>query len=408
MKHIILTLLLSSGLLAQSIYHRVGYGQFESASSAYDASIGYASIALRDSTTLLSVNPAAWNRLNRVYFRMSSSSTLYSVQNPELVGQAGTESYVLNQTGFSQMQLGLPLGKNVGFSIGLEPVTNMHAALSTETELGLLNETVRGGTWRYYAGLGYQLNQTLSLGLRMDLLNGFYERGSILKYDSLIVDGAPSDEVYSKGNVLGSSVGIGLQARITPALDVGITASLPLDEPVFDGTVQLSGSEQELDFQETLSAWPIQIGLGTSYQYRERLLVLAGLSQTIFSENAFEGASFFALPQGWTSRSIGEFQLGLIRQAADLRSRDWYERAELRAGFFTRNFYLTPVSEQLIYEYFATGGFGLPLMEGRSRIDLALEVGKRSGVSEYPDEWITRVRFGVQLYERWFTKVKRR
>ncbi len=408
MTRLILLLVISIAAFGQSLYHRVGYGNFVTMPSVYDAGVGYATSALRDSTTLLNSNAAAWHHLNRVYFRMSSSSTRYQLLDPESVGGSAGSPFILNQSGFSQMQIGLPVGQNLGFSLGLEPITNMASYLETETGLGTVTEDLSGGTWRFYAGFGWALNDIISLGLRADLINGYYRRESTIQYDSTVVDGGYEDITRIQGNILGSAVHLGIQAQLTPDIALGATVGIPMDKPVFDGRVQLAGTDSDLGFSEELTDWPIQLGAGISYQYRERLLVMAGLSQTIFTDESFAEANFFAVPEGWSATSIGEFQLGLIREAYDPASRRWTERVELRSGFYTRNFYLTPVSEQLIYEYFATGGIGIPLLEGRSRLDAAIEIGKRTSVDNYPDEWITRLRFGVQLYERWFRNVKRR
>jgi len=401
MRQAFILLLLTGIAFGQSFYNRLGYGTFNASASAYAASMGYATVAYSDSNTVLNANPAAWNRLRRVFFSSGGSSAVTQIN---LDGSRIQR----NDTRFQTGQIAFPIGREVGFALGLEPVTDLNSEMDSESAEGVLSETQSGGIWRYYLGAGYRVTPKLSIGARLDILNGLQQRSFIQEYDSSAVATGAAVSSEISGIISGSSFAVGGQLDFTEKLQLGLLLDLPLEQPHFSGTVIMSGVAGELDYEEAFTDWPVRVEAGIRYRQSERLNLYVSLAQWVFTEDAFSEAVLPGMPSSWSARSMGALQLGLVRLPRDLNSRRIVERMETRLGFNSRNFYLTPVSGQLIYEYFAAGGFSLPLMERKSRLDASLEIGKRSGVEDYPDEWISRIRLGVQLNEVWFRNVKRR
>jgi hypothetical protein len=134
----------------------------------------------------------------------------------------------------------------------------------------------------------------------------------------------------------------------------------------------------------------------------------AGIAQQLFSESGFNTASVFALPAGWTTVPVASFQLGMQKLPADRMSRYWTKRTGWQTGVSIKNYYLSPASENMIYEYSLITGANLDMRNGKSLFEISGEIGSRGGDESLPDELFARMKFGVQINDTWFKKVKRR
>lgn len=388
---IALLLVLSISLAGQSAYYRLGYGDLFPATDPIVSGVGTGVIALQDSMLINIHNPATLNNLNRVYFGGYLGSEYRSVSE-----------VMSNNTRLEQVSFALPLGSNFGMSLGAHAVSDFKSNYAVELGDILLNENSSGGIWDYQIGLGYALNPSLSLGIKLHALRGQFRRESILTSDS-------QAEMYVlKGTVSGKSLELGMVSQLGQKVSLGFTADIVTKTPKYEGQDSLAGTYEYAEISEDLAAWPTTIKLGVIYHHSQRLKIVTGIAQQMFSESGFDDARIFALPEGWHTVPAASFQSSVLSIAADRNSRQILKRLGWQAGISFKNYYLASSSDKLFYEMAFISGINVGIRSGKSLFAISGEFGSRSGDESLPEELFARMKFGIQVNDIWFRKVKRR
>ncbi|MCF7796306.1 MAG: hypothetical protein K9N11_04585 [Lentisphaeria bacterium] len=404
----ILLLIMQSTLLAQPLLQAIGYGDFQDNGSAIEAGLGYATTAHYDSANFLPNNPASWHDLKTVKILTGGTAGLHMLPGDALY-QPSASSVASQFQRLSRLQLGFPVGQRIYTSVGTEPLTDMAGsfknASDTSATAPVLTVENSGGIWSMFIGAGFKVNDAISLGLKWHRLTGYYAEEALQYYPDL----STSSSSKIAGNIRGNLLEMGLQAKLFDNMIYGITLNLPVVEPSFSGEVTLVGSPDALSYTEALSDWPVRLAMGVEYQYSERVYFLLDLSQRFFSEDAFKDNHLFTIPDNWDEsiHSASSFNSGLLLRHRDLAG-TFFERTDWRMGFYHKIFYASPSPNMYIRETYLTGGFGVPLPQNRSRLDFSLGVGKRGGMSGYPEENLVNFKISIQTSERWFTNAKRR
>lgn len=390
-KRITIFTLLTVLLWGQSAYHRLGYGDIYPSSGPLLASLGNGVIALDDSLRAIYHNPASLNGLNRVYFNASLGSGFTSIDNS-----------VINKTRLEHVDFVAPLGSNFGFSISIQSVADFESEHISTVSEGTLSEESTGGLWDYGFGLGYRLNQDISLGIRYHLLHGFLRRQTGFESEDI-------NELYLiKGNINGHGLEFGAMANLGSKVTMGIMADLPVKRPLFSGADSLAGTSQSVSFEEELAAWPATLKLGFVMKPSKRTRYLAGISQQLFPSGGFDDAAIYRLPVGWESVPVASVQVAMLRYPADRVSRSLINRVGWQLGGSIKNYYLTSDQTNYIFEYALLSGLNFNLRNGKSIFDISGEFGLRGGEASLPEESFARLKLGIQVNEIWFKKVKRR
>ena len=105
---------------------------------------------------------------------------------------------------------------------------------------------------------------------------------------------------------------------------------------------------------------------------------------------------------------MASLQLSVQHQPADRTSRNILGRIGWQTGVSIKNYYLVSDDDKILYEYALMSGINMGLRNGRSLFDLSGEFGTRVGDGTLPDEMFARLKFGIQVKDSWFRKVKRR
>jgi hypothetical protein len=385
-RYYLILLLLIGSSWGQSAYNRLGYGDMYQAVDPLEASLGNGLVAYEDSIRIHLTNPAGLNGLKRVFFGGSLSSEY-----------RGYDEAVVNNTRFDQVHLALPLGQNLAMSLSIRALADFEANYQSGT--GVVEQS-RGGIWDYQLGLGYALIPQISLGAKLHYLHGFLRR----EYQA-----ETTGEAYAlKGGITGKSLELGAVSHIGDQFTLGMTADLPVQQPVLTSSDSLGGTATSDESEETLSAWPLGVKVGLVYQASRRTRFVNGFAQYIFPADGFDEARIFALPAGWQTVPVASFQSTVMRSAMDRNSRDWVQRTGYSAGISIKNFYLNSEDNNLIYEYSVLTGLVHTLKNGRSLYEISGEFGQRQGTDALPDEWFARIKFGIQVNDIWFRKAKRR
>lgn len=399
-------ILVGMQISAQPLLQAVGFGNFRENGTAVEAGLGYATTAHYDSLNFLPNNPAGWHDLRTVRFLVGGDIGIQMVPTSEIYLSTGSK--ITSQfERLSRFQIGLPIGQRIYASIGTEPLTDMsgnfQATTGTDSLAPNLSVKNSGGVWGMFAGAGYRLNDKWSFGLKWQHLTGYYAQQTTQYYPEFLTNSKALLTGYIRGDVLE----LGVQTRIADNLLYGITANFVINNPLYDAEMTSSGTAQSLKFTEQLPDWPTRLAMGLEYKYSERVFYLLDLSQRFFNKEAFSNNYLFTIPTGWSVNSASSFNMGILIKHRDLIG-SLLDMTDWRLGFYNKIFYASPSSNTYIRETYLTGGFGFPLPQNHSRLDLALGVGKRGGLTSYPAENIVNIKVSIQTSEYWFTNAKRR
>ncbi len=391
MRKLILLLFLAISLMGQSAYYRLGYGDIYPTTDPLGSSLGHGVVALVDSALVTTHNPAALSSSKRVHFGVSMGSEFRSIDN-----------VASNNTRLEQIFVALPVGKRFGMSLGAHAIADFASAYASSLDLGSFSEQSSGGIWDFHLGLGYSLSPSMKLGLKLHQYQGQLRREFTLQNDDF-------QEMYViKGDISGKSIEGGIISNVSEKVSLGLTLNIPYETPTLSGRDSLSGSSDFAELDEEMEAWPSTIKFGVIYHHSETINFMAGVAQQLFTESGFADARVFALPAGWETVPVASFQLAMHKLPADRTSRYWTNRTGWQAGVSIKNYYLSPANDNMIYEYSLISGANLDLRNGRSIFEISGEFGTRGGDESLPDELFGRMKFGIQINDTWFRKVKRR
>ena len=391
MKKLIVLTLLSVSLMGQSAYYRLGYGDIFPTTDPLVSSLGNGAVAFQDSLHMTTVNPAALSNSKRVHFGVGLGSEFRSIDN-----------VVSNVTRLEQLFVSFPIGKRMGMSLGTHAVADFSSDYAADLDIGSFTEVSSGGLWDFHLGLGYTLTPEMKVGLKLHTFQGQIRRESIIQTDDL-------QEMYVvKGDISGRSIEAGLISSLREKVSLGLTVNVPYDLPAISGQDSLAGSTDFSEISEDMAAWPTTIKLGVIYHHSKNMNFMAGISQQLFPESGFDDARLFALPAGWKTVPVASFQLAMQKLPNDRSSRYMSKRTGWQTGVSIKNYYLSPASENMIYEYSLISGASIEMRNGKSLFEISGEIGSRGGDESLPEELFARMKFGIQINDMWFRKVKRR
>ncbi|NQT63921.1 MAG: hypothetical protein HQ556_13255 [Candidatus Marinimicrobia bacterium] len=393
MRKLILLLILAISLMGQSAYYRLGYGDIFPTTDPLGSSLGHGVVAIDDSNRVTTHNPAALTSSNRVHFGVSLGSEFRSIDN-----------IVSNNTRLEQIFVSFPIGTRFGMSLGTHAVADFASEYESSLDMGSFSEQTVGGIWDFHLGLGYSISPAMKVGLKLHAFQGQFERNT-----KILIDDNQDSVVYRlHGDISGKSLELGVISNIKEKVSLGVTINIPHDKPTLSGRDHLDESMAFNDISEDMKAWPTTIKFGVIYHHSESMNFMAGIAQQLFTESGFDEARVFALPAGWKTVPVASFQLAMQKLPTDRTSRYWTKRTGLQAGVSIKNYYLSPASENMIYEYSLISGVNLDLRNGRSLFEISGEFGSRGGDESLPDELFARMKLGIQINDTWFKKVKRR
>ena len=427
--------IISSTAFAQqgsgSPYSFYGIGSLKFKGTVENRSMGGMSVYL-DSIHVNLRNPAAYagNPINGPYFNGESRPVKFalsgSMSDTNLESNSGEAS--ANSTIFDYLAISVPVGK-FGFGFGLLPYTSVGYQLDDINDDSVLvnRYSGEGGLNRVFGGLGYQVNDKLSIGVDFN-----YNFGNIQNNAIEIAYASDGDVVeyqtreFNRSDLSGVNLNFGLSYKtmISDKLELSTTATyapgskLNSDNIRSFSTVTLDGSTLDvIAVSNTIDAdletdglhktkltlpstMTIGVGLGkpkswfvgTEYTYQSS----SDFSNPVFSseDSTFEDASKIA---------VGGFYIPDYNAFSG-----YFKRVVYRAGFNFSNSGLV-VKEESIKEFGMSFGVGLPV--GRrslfSNANLGLEFGKRGTTNKnLIQENFVNFNVSLSLNSRWFEQKK--
>jgi hypothetical protein len=175
-KILIVFLLITSSIVfgqrtTSSPYSFFGIGEEFSPRTIEQASMGGIGVAFNSSQYLNFTNPAAYSNLKFTTYT-------FGILSKDLTVKTNDASQSVNSTSLSYFALAFPIGKNAGFSIGMQPLSSVGYSLAnttldtdgTPTEISIFSGN--GGINRLYGSFGVKVFKGFSLGLEADFSFG--------------------------------------------------------------------------------------------------------------------------------------------------------------------------------------------------------------------------------------------
>jgi hypothetical protein len=387
-----------------SLYSRLGLGDLHPGSNVRSAGMGYSGIAFASSTTINSLAPATWSKIDRARIE---AGMLYEGYN----SSDATSSRYLSRADFNGATLALPISTSNGIVavFGFTPFSTVdYTAFSTEryvtgvdTMSGTITYKGSGGISRGQIGGSYSPLSNLSVGFSVNYLFGTIDH---LTTVSAAEEGyAPS--TVTRGNSLhGLTFSLG---GLYEGIGTGILQPLSLGFVVTTGTT-LSTTQQVFyqysDQSDTstestgTASVPMTLGVGLSYRASERWVCSADYTTQNWGDATFDGQTSSYL------RTRSDIGIGVERlPAKELPGTPFLDRMAYRLGLFYHSTYIT-LNNEMINAWGVTFGVGIPVTN-EARLHLAIEYGSRGTTANaLIKDSILRLSASVTLSELWFAR----
>lgn len=421
-----------------SIYSRYGLGTLTSFSSSQSQALGGGGYALRSLNYNPTANPALWS--DQVFTRLSAGATYRRISATE----GGNQSSLLSSGNIEAFQLSFPLYKRkLGVGLTFQPYTQHNYRLRSRSSLesGTIgpepytkNFRGKGGLYTFRGGLGYRINETVSVGASADVLFGIVESERTTSFDDAAslrtVSISDATRLVGVTGTVGSHLSFADVLRPDDALSIGAAVALPAN---LSGTRVLTRDENRDLVPDTLASMdgdvtlPWRSRLGVSYQPNSRWIFTvdglyepwstfgstfgqSGSFQTFFpiGIQTQEGQDDIAGKELLTDRwrlSVG----AEVLPGANTPLSGFFANIAYRLGVYTERLYVRPDAATSLQTYAATAGFSFPTSLSGTRIDLNLEAGTRGTTT---GNFVRDNFYGVSLHvnfgERWFRERKLR
>lgn len=416
-----------------SVYSRFGLGTLTEFSSSQSEALGGGAYALRSLNYNPTSNPALWS--DQVFTRLSAGGEFQRIVST----QGGPRTSYLTSGAIEALQFSFPLyERTLGVGLTFQPYTRHNYRLQSQETLPVSdtlsvpyekNFRGKGGLHTVRGGLGYRINEMLSVGASVDVVFGIiqnkrsteFERGS---FRNLTV----SDETRLAGlsGTLGAHLALADVLQEDDALSVGASMSLPT---TLTGTRVLTRGEGRNLRPDTLESVDGEVSLpwrgrlGVVYQTSERwAFTVDGLFEpwsTFSSDFEPTGSAPFQnpfqnrFPVGGEETLIDRWRLSLgteVIPAGEDALSGYFANIAYRLGVYTERLYVRPPNATAnVQTYALTGGFSFPTSLPGTRVDLNFRAGRRGTTT---DNLVRDDFYGVALHinfgERWFQKRKLR
>ena len=395
MKFILLTLvLMASTTLADSFYSSMGLGLPHYFVSPKAQGMGGAGLALIDRFALNALNPGALNIGN-------VTSVSVDMRYELIENRLGDERVNTMQGNAAGFRFVVPLKAYLKLITQLRPLTGSRYIFIEEQQVDQLiafNRSVRGSGGMSAAGLGLQFVATpwLAFGAIANFNFGSFNEEWKTEFSEPGFETA-SDKINS--HLWGGEYQFGLLIKPLKPLALGLVyftgSELKVDSQIEFGT-QVKTREKRAKV-----IYPNAVGVGLSLDI-SKLTLAADLFTQFWSHYEIDGRPV---------KGANDY----VRIGAGLEYLDsmdplvsYTRRVSYRLGGYIAQLPFSEVSGQKVEEKFLSLGLGLPFYGNRGRIDLAIEIGRRSSqAAGLYEDTVFRLTGSVTGTELWFQRRNR-
>ena len=425
---VVLIVAFASQLQAQegtaSPYSFYGIGSLKFKGTVENRSMGGLSI-YNDSIHVNLRNPAGYTGNNIKLFNDESRPVKFAIggsySSLNLKSDSGSEK--ANSTTFDYLALSVPMGK-FGFGFGLLPYTSVGYKLESRNDNDDVSNRYRGegGVNKAFAGLAYQINEKLSVGVEASYNFGnvknssvaylYDDEGNLAQYQS-------RENNRSDLSGLNFNIGLSYKTMISDKLELssGVTyapkSNLTSNNIRSYSTIivnEATGQEfaintinadlEDQNLKTTDLSLPSRISFGAGIG--EPLKWFLGAEYTYQNTSKFANPIFSIDNAKFVNASTIAFG-GFFVPDYNSFSNYW-KRVTYRVGVKNEK---TGLLNETINEFGMSFGVGLPVGGLFSNANLGLEFGKRGTTNQnLIQENFINLQISLSLNDRWFQKRK--
>jgi hypothetical protein len=390
-----------------SPYTRYGYGILSDKATAAQRGMGGIGYGLRNSQIINTLNPAAFSKVDSMTFMFDMG----------LTGQFAWFEDGLNKEqkingNIEYLSLQFPLLKKMGIGIGIEPYSSVGYSYGDTARLPEGDDMVsflfsgQGGISQVYSALSYDFFDRLSLGVKVSYLFGDITRSNTAAFqaennyntdwiDSLRTSGLAYEFGVQYHQSIGKYKTLVIGGIYSPKIPFGGKVSNTILRSTASGSLM---SKEYYATKDSVFELPQTFGLGFSYNDLGKLTFGADVLLQQWSDAKFYDHTS-ALDNRLKINAGGEY-------IPNFTSNNYLNKIRYRAGLAYTNSYLK-VKDSSYKEYGFSIGFGFPMTDRRSFVNLAAEYSLiRPDVKQLINEQYFKLTLSYTFNELWFLKRK--
>jgi hypothetical protein len=412
-KHVITSIVLLTALApatAQNLrkgenspYSRYGIGDERNGINTLIRSMGSISSAYANPYAVNTDNPASYASLKLTTYEAGGEGRSRTIST-------GTEKYSTGYATLTHMNVGIPIGKYLGMSLGLRPESNVFYDLTdTNNYAGFGNSVTRyrgTGSINYgFIGFGGKY-KGISLGFNFGYMFGTLNSDVGLLHlddtakvnDAAFITSTKVGGVYWKAGALYETK---LNTKLGLRLGTTFTMSQDLRGSRDVYTLSIGDYVDTADYKVNVKndyVLPMSYSFGAQLVGSDKWMV--GVDYTGKKWSQFRNFGQVDSVQDNTMKIAvgGEY----TPNATSLRK--YFQRITYRLGFYYGTDYVRLRNVDMNY-YAVTAGASLPFRRSTDRIHLAVEAGQRgTTASGLLKENFIRFGLGISLNAKWFEK----
>jgi long-subunit fatty acid transport protein len=405
-RFLVIVAILSTALAAAqeniaSPYSYYGIGLTNFKGTVENRSMGGLSV-YSDSIHLNLRNPASYGRLRLTTYSLGGSHERTTLKSDDAEGDAKISS-------LDYLGIGIPVGNNLGFGLGLVPYTSVgYRVLDVQEDVGSrLNG--RGGMNKVFLTAGYQVNENLSIGVDANYNFGNFQNSRIVIRED--IQYGTRDVRRSDIQGFNFNFGVDYQAMLTdnlklhvagtyaPEVDLSSENYRELATVAFVSTGEAVVEARDLNVADTDFALPGQYMIGAGIGEPRKWFVGGEYNSIGRSSFLFNASADNAVYRDAAQYRVGGFFIPRYNSFTSYLGRVVY-RAGLRyeeTGLHLNN--------QSIDEFGMSFGIGLPVGAQFSNLNLGIEYGQRGTTdSGLIQENFFKISIGLSLNDKWFER----
>jgi hypothetical protein len=385
-----------------SPYTRYGYGELADRTFGAGRAMGGLGYGMRSNKQINPLNPASYTSIDSLTFIFDFG---IAGQLSWFDDGISKEKHLNGNLEYAAMKF--PIHKRIAVSAGILPYSyvgyNFGSTLVSADGIQYTEQfTGTGGLNEVYAGLSIDIwKKRLSVGANVNYLFGRVSHNQILTLGANPSSRTQALQVNDVKLDLGIQYTQQVSANEHFTLGLAYSPAQTLNSTSSDIIQLSSGSTTVIDTITVLNQvfdLPQSFGTGISYVKQNKLTLAAD-----FVYETWAQARFFDRKNEFKNR---------IRVAAgtefipDYQSRAFFNRIRYRAGLHYSNSYLQ-INNKSYNEFGASIGWGIPLIDNRSFLNLSFEYVKiKPEARILIDEQHFRFTVNYTFNERWFFKSK--
>ena len=390
-----------------SPYSRYAYGVLSDQAFGSQRAMGGIGIGLRDSKMINPLNPASFSSVDSMTFMLDFGIT---GQLAWFEDNGKKESKYNGNIEYIAMQF--PLKKGFGMGLGLKPISYVGYKYGIVESLADNYHTYTsydgtGGLSQIYGSISYNFFKRFSVGMNLGYIFGDVKHSrNVTSSDATDMVASLSDTLQSNGfsydlgiqytHSLDDNSNIVIGATYTPKTK--FSGKDMRTEMTYSASTGVISSTKREVIRNSGFELPQSIGFGATYNKLNKLTVGADFLLQQWADAEYKGKT-----DSLSNRM--KFNAGM-EYTPDTRSKSIFKRTKYRVGGYYSDSYVN-VQGYGYKEYGVSAGFGIPMVDDRSKLNLAFQyVAIRPEMKTMIDEQYFRFTVSYTFNELWFFKRK--